>query len=211
MAAGYITPGDHGLSVNDVDTDIYIMIDARLPVQPSEWESESGFQRYRIQAWRQLSIDAGKTTTERWVGWNYTSGTSSETGALAASWKEYDGTDTDPASPSGSDLSTPAFSSSSSEPRHAYSPGDNEAYLRFQSDDTDTDILAIHLVFENDNVFSTSDPSSTRDYETIGRNTALWFPYADNMSVSAWLMQRILAQNLNKIMYETKQVWTVPL
>jgi hypothetical protein len=210
MANGYITPGDHGLSVNDVNTNIYVMIDARLPVQPPEWVVLAGFQRYRIQAWRQLTMDAGATTTENWIGWNFTSGASSETGALAASWKVYDGTDTDPAFPTGADLGTPAFSSASTSPRHAYSPGNNEAYLAFQSDDVDTDILAIHLEFENDGAFATSDPASTRSYETIGRNTGTWVPYADNMSVSAWLLQ-LLAQNLNKIMYETKQYWTVPL
>jgi len=211
MANGYITPGDDGLSASDHDTNTYVMIDARLPVQPSEWESQAGFQRYRIQASRQLSLPVGTTVTEYWVGWNLTSGVNNETGALAAVWKDYDGTDTAPAKPSGAELTKPAFTSSSTAPSHAFSPGDNEAFLRFQTDAADGEILAVCLEMENDNAFNTSDPSSVRSYETIGRNTGTWVPYADNASCSAWLMQRIIAQNLNKVLYETKQCWTVPL
>jgi len=211
MAKGYITPTDRGLTATDVDIDTHVMIDARLPVQPSEWESESGLQRYRIQASRQLSIDAGKVVTEHWVGWDGYSGVSNETGVLAAVWKDYDGTGSAPAEPTGSDLTKPVFSSTNAAPRHAFSPGDNEAYLKFETDDVNTEILAICLEMENDNAIATSDPATTQNYETIGRNTGTWCPYEDNMSCNAWLLQRPLAQNLNKVLYETKQYWTVPL
>jgi len=210
--AGEIEATDRGLSPSDVDTPTHVCMDARLPVQPEPWAAIPDNRRYRIQASRQLTMDAGTTITETWNGWNTTSGDSDETGALAAAWKDYDGTGTAPAHPvSGFELETADFSYSTSEPRHAASPGGVEAYVVFQSDVAEGEILAINLEMENDLPFALSTPSSTRNYETIGRNTGTWAPYAANRSCSAWLMQRIIAQNLNKILYETKQYWTVPL
>ena len=210
MANGYITPGDNGRGVPDVGVAFYIVIDARLPVQPPMWQDGTNSLRYRIQTHRQLTLPAAAVTTERWYGWPGTDGANSETGALAASWKEYDDSEF-PLRPVGSSLGVASFSSTIDEPRHAtYYDGD-VAYLKFSCDDAGAEVLAIHFETENDEAFADSVPTSTRDYETIGRNTGTWVPYADNMSVSAWLLQRILAQNLNKIMYETKQYWTVPL
>jgi hypothetical protein len=157
-------------------------------------------------------MDAGTTITGTWIGWNNTRDPSTEAGALAAVWKDYDADGTDPASPvTGFELDTAGFSASTSEPRHAAGPGGTEAYLVFESDVAEGEILAINLEMENDLAFTGSVPSSVRDYETTGRNTGTWSPYAANRSCSAWLMQRIIAQNLNKIMFETKQYWTVPL
>ena len=210
--AGYIEASDRGLNPSDIDTPTYVCIDARLPVQPPIWTTVISDRRYRIQPSRQLTMDVGTTITETWNGWNSTSGDSDESGALAAAWKDYDGTGIDPASPvTGFELDTAGFSASTSEPRHASSPGGSEAYVVFESDVAEGEILAINLEMKNDLAFASSVPSSVRDFETIGHNTAVWSPYAANRSCSAWLMQRIIAQNLNKIMYETKQYWTVPL
>ena len=210
MANGYITPGDNGRIVPDIDVAFYIIIDARLPVQPPMWQDGSNNLRYRVQLHRQLTLPATAVTTERWHGLPGTDGPNSETGALAAIWKEYDDSEW-PLRPVGSSLGVAAFSTTTTEPRHTtYADGD-PAYLKFSCDNAGGEVLAIHFETETDEAFADSVPTSTLDYETIGRNTALWFPYADNMSVSAWLMQRILATNLNKIMYETRQFWTVPL
>jgi len=210
--AGYIEASDRGLNPSDIATPTYVCIDARLPVQPPSWTTVLFHRRYRIQASRQLTMDVGTTITETWNGWNTTSDPSDESGALAAAWKDYDADGSDPASPvSGFELDSCGFSASTSEPRHAASPGGSEAYVVFESDVAEGEILAINIEMKNDLAFAGSVPSSVRAYETIGRNTGTWAPYAKNRSCSAWLMQRIIAQNLNKIMYETKQSWTVPL
>ena len=210
--AGYIEASDRGLNPSDVDTPTYVCMDARLPVQPPAWTTVLFDRRYRIQASRQLTMDVGTTITEVWNGWNAASDPNTESGALAAEWKDYDADGADPASPVyGFELDTADFSYSTSEPRHAASPGGEEAFVVFQSDVAEGEILAINLEMENDTGFASSVPSSVRSYETIGRNTGTWAPYAANRSCSAWLMQRIIAQNLNKILYETKQYWTVPL
>ena len=210
MANGYITPANGGRPVPDVDVPFFIIIDARLPIQPPMWSDGTNNTRYRIQMHRQLTLPAAAVTTERWYGWPGTDGENSETGALAAVWKEYDDSEW-PLRPVGSSIGVASFSSTTDEPRHAtYADGDS-AYLKFSCDDAGAECLAIHFETENDEAFADSVPTSTRDYETIGRNTGTFVPYAANKSVSAWLLQRILAQNLNKIMYETKQAWTVPL
>ena len=210
--AGYIEATDRGLQPSDLDTPTYVCIDARLPVQPKDWTTVTTDRRYRIQASRQLTMDVGTTITGTWNGWNGTSDPSTESGALAAVWKDYDADGTAPASPvTGFELDTAEFSASTSEPRHASAPAGAEAYLVFESDVAEGEVLAINLEMKNDLAFAGSVPSSVRDYETIGRNTAVWAPYAKNRSCSAWLMQRIIAQNMNKILFETKQYWTVPL
>jgi hypothetical protein len=209
--AGYIEASDGGLAVIDVSTLQYVDISARLPVQPSEWTDDANMPRYRIETWRQITLDALTDTTEIWNGWPSSSSSDTVAGARAAAWIQYDATGQDPAKPVGSELTQATFTSSETEPRQASYASAAEAHLTFEADVAEGEILAIYLETTVDNAFNTSDPSSTLDYETIGRNTGVWTPYDKNESVSAWLMQRILAQNLNKILYMTKQAWTVPL
>lgn len=209
MAAGYITPGDGGLPIQLAAR--YVCVSARLPTQPAEWADGSDLQRYRMETWRQLTLAAGTDTTEIWYGWPSSSSGDTVAGAKAGEWVKYDATGQDPAKPEGASLGEPAFATTISEPRKASYSGGGESFLSYLADVRDGELLAIYVEMKNDNDFDESDPSSTLDYETIGRNTGTWSPYDANESVSAWLMQRILAQNLNKILYETKQCWTVPV
>jgi len=209
--AGYIEAADGGLAVSDLDLIHYVDISARLPVQPPEWTDDTNLQRYRIETWRQITLDAGTDTTEVWNGWPSSSSSDTVAGAQAAAWVQYDATGQDPAKPVGSELTQPSFTSSTTEPRQAAYASGAESHLTFEADVAEGEILAIYFETGNDNAFNTSDPTSARDYETIGRNTGVYAPYLKNESASAWLLQRILAQNLNKILYMTKQAWTVPL
>lgn len=209
MANGYITPGDGGLEFQT--TDRYVDMSARLPTQPAEWTDNSNLQRYRITTWRQLTLAAGTDTTEAWHGWPGTSSDDTVAGAKTAAWVEYDASGQDPAEPAGASLGEPAFTSTVSEPRQASYTTGPEAHLTYLADTRDGELLAIYIEMENDNALSTSDPSSVRAYETIGRNTGTWTPYDANESCSAWLMQRVMAQNLNKILFASKQCWTVPV
>lgn len=208
---GYIDAAAGGLGITDINLLHYVDISARLPVQPSEWTDDANLQRYRIETWRQLTLDALTDTTEIWNGWPSSSSSDTVAGARAAAWVQYDAEGQDPALPVGSELTQPSFTSSTSEPRQATYASAAEAYLSFEADVAEGELLTIYIEMDVDNDFNTSDPSSTRDYENIGRNTGVWTPYDKNESVSAWLMQRILAQNLNKVLYTTKQSWSVPL
>ena len=209
--AGYIQASDGGLAVADVATLQYVDISARLPVQPSEWANGSGSPRYRIETWRQITLDALTDTTEIWHGWPGSSSSDTVAGPKAAAWIQFDATGQDPAEPVGSELTQALFTSSTKEPRQASYASAAEAHLSFEADVAEGEILAIYFETVTDNAFSTSDPSSTLNYEIMGRNTGVWTPYEANESFSAWLAQRQLAQNLNKILYMTRQAWSVPL
>lgn len=209
MANGYITAADGGLQYQN-GTPRYVMIDARLPVQPPEWVDLPWFPRYRVQMWRQITVAGGGTSTsEKWHGIDGMSAADTLSGVLAASWQEFDATGQNPATPNGYSLDMVAFSSATSEPRRIGPV--NEATLIYEADARDGEILALCLEMENDTAFTASDPSSVRDYETIGRNTATYAPYLKNESYAAWLAQRIQAQNSNKALYATKQIWSVPV
>jgi len=208
MANGYITPGDNGLAMNTDPR--YVTIDARLPVQPAAWTNESSPTRYRVQMFRQLTVGAGVVTSERWKGMPSTTSADAVTGAVSASWVEYDATGQHPAKPDGSTLDCVSFTSTTTEPRHVGS-SDIEAKLIYLATARDAEILALCMIMENDKAFNTSDPISTQAYEITGRNTGVWVPYQSNENYNAWLAQDIQAQNSNKILYETKQFWTVPL
>jgi len=210
--AGYIEASDGGITFS-VRTGAYVFIDARLPVQAQGWTTVAGNPRYRIQVWRQITLGVGDKTDERWDGWDGFPGIESESGVLDAAWKEYDDTPWNPAKPTGEPLDLGSFVTNTEEPRrasvpdHPVQPGRLHALMSAGSGE----ILAIHIGMENDDLFAASDPSSVRDYETIGRNTATWVPYACNESFSAWHAQRLIAQNFNKILFATKQEWTVPV
>ena len=213
--AGEIEASDGGLDMS-VTYERFVHIDARLPVQPPGWIPAALIlqsPRYRIQAWRQITLSAATESIEVINGWPATDGTNSVTGAKVAAWEEYDD-GVHPSMPIGAALSSTSFSAADDEPRHAtHAVSGHPAYLTYQIEGGGEtgELLALYFEFENDLDFDESDPSSVRNYETIGRNTGTWAPYAANRSCSAWLMQRILAQNLNKILYQTKQCWTVPV
>ncbi len=206
--AGEIEAADNGVSL--AENNRWLSFDMRLPVQPPEWTTESGYPRHRVNTFRQITIGAF-TTIERWLGWDGTSGDGGITGPKAAEWVVYGGINQHPAWPTGTELGLSSMTYTEVEPRRATSPAGWEVFLEYYQAANEGEIQAVCFEMENDEVFTASEPSSTLDYETIGRNTGTWSPYAKNRSCSAWLMQRIIAQNFNKILYQTKQVWTVPL
>lgn len=211
--AGYIEASDGGL-IFTRSAARYVFIDARLSIQPPAWTPLANKPRFRIQMWRQITLGAGIISEEKWKGWDGTDGINSETGALNAEWKEYNDTPWNPARPTGEPLDLGSFTTITEEPRRASVPNHpvQPAHLKMLATTADNgEVVALHLAMENDEAFADSDPSSVRDYETIGRNPATWSPYNYNESFNAWLAQRLLVQNMNKVLYCTKQEWTVPL
>ena len=81
------------------------------------------------------------------------------------------------------------------------------------SDNGDCEILGVHMEARQNLEYTASSPAGEGSLEHTGRTTDAdsWRCYSANEPVSAWMMKRVLAQTLTKILFSSNTSWSVPL
>ncbi len=192
----------------------------RIPYQPDHWDDGAYPSRRTFTMWRQHTVDAASTAIEYLVPANLDGtqnataapGTLSETtaGALSATWEEYDA---DPSISTISPLDTqPQIPYVGGGIKPAYMTG---SYKPVLSAGTGAEIMVLYFQQACDELFGGPEPSQSAAYELFGSNydTAVsgWCPFESNEPASSWLAQAVISKNQNRVLYESRQAWSVPV
>jgi len=200
--AGALAAVDGGWPLDDPTL---IPIQLVIFSQPEHWaDSDSG--NSDVEAWRQITVDAGAASTERFYGLGGLSTEETEAGAVVASWLEYE--DAGPLYPSGNlDLNL-GFADSATEPNATSGQLLAECDTR-----SGAEIQALYFHFEADQAYGTPEPELSLYLEACARNTDAnaWRPHDAQRPASAWLFQRAVSIALDRILYQTRQAWSVIL
>jgi len=200
--AGSIEAADGGWTLDDPTS---IPIQFVMYSQPAHWAS-SDTGNYDVEAWRQITVLAAANSTERFQGLGGLSTEESEAGAIAASWLEYE--DAGPLYPAKEIELNLGFADPSTEPGAAYGRLVAECDTRSKAE-----LQALYFHFEADQAYGTPEPTLTLYLEACARNTDVdsWRPHDAQRPASAWLFQRAVSIALDRILYQTRQAWSVIL
>jgi hypothetical protein len=204
--SGAIEPSDGGLVAIEAAVEgNYARLCFRVPLQPPHWYGDVDGARYQVTVARQFTVDAGETIHDSWVFagefGSYTLG-DAEASNVAAEWDERDPTI----------IPVPTF------PCHAPAIDEIEntkprycrATVCVRKDGAGTaEILGVHIELTQSAEYTEPDPSGAASVELTDRTSNRL--YEPDYPVSAWLMQRALCHSMNKIEYESRQSWSVPL
>lgn len=201
--SGHIDANDGGWPVATSGTTLVLM-DFRLPYEPPHWGGGST-PRYKMSAHRQVTIPAGATLYER-VGTQGASGPKVSTaGAIAAVWSEFASTHNFPRQPAGEEMDVLNFPATAKRPK--------KTHFKLSADAATSacEILAVFVDLEPYEDPDTPKPSDDTTYEIFGDNTGTWTPYLSGSAASVFEAQNLIAKNLNRLTYDTRQTWSVPL
>lgn len=205
---GYIDITDGGWPVEDTEMVDYawIPIDLLLLEQHPCWRETLMRPRQYIELYAQITVPAGSTLTLSPGIWETYAFNDNFAGAIAGAWNEIDTGDIMP-SPSAINTYTSAWGLLAEKPSHA--PND----IYGETDADECQVLMLCLDTQHAKLYDESTPEGDGDVEHCGRTTgaSTWRPYEENEPVSAWLMKRVIAQSYNYLLYQSRQVWSVPL
>lgn len=207
---GCIDAADGGWLVDNRFTGIYLPFDFLDHRQHPAWFT-TGNKRMRASIYWQISIPAGTTITAILGQWISADSSVDIAGAKVGVWEELDLGDIVPQH----DYTTvpqlapytSGYGPMSDRPKRA--PG----YIYGTTDNADGEVLMLSIETEFSKAYNGSSPPGVGNVEHVGRNTDAnsWRPYEANEPASSWLAQRVLAKSMNRLLYQSRQVWSVPL
>ncbi len=197
MASGYIGASDGGYTIDSATFETYAEVAFRLPLQPLHWNNDTNNKRYRIQPSIQHTVGASATLSERFAGSELNTDSSG-----SAEWIEFSNNP----SPGALDIGPcSSVDPSSTAPKYAV-----EHMSAYDIAHRTSEVLGVGVELVTTDDYGDDDPAIDGALETIGRGSS-WKPYNKQRPVSAWLMRRVIADTLNKIEFEARQLWTTPL
>jgi hypothetical protein len=203
---GAITPGDGGFDAGQSAVEHFAYVAMRLPFQPGHWDGTPGHKRHKVDASRMLTIDAGTTLTETWTyrSWlpwaSYNQFPIDTAVDKDADWVAHS---TTPAL-NGEQLALPPLSDPSTLPYMT------RVRIVANKDNAGTaNIVGVYIEQSNEDGYTTPTPTDKRAVELTDRNTVRL--YEADQPASAWHAQWLLCHTYNKMEYEARQIWSVPL
>lgn len=200
---GHIDASDGGVVISDEDHQA-ITLQFRHPNASQHWHPSATNRRGPyVQISRQLTVDVSESVDSRQRVYGmgvYQSETT--TGAKAAEWETFE----DRTLPQQIDVGT--VSMTGEKPRRT------EAYYACEASTAATsELLGVGIGTSHYYDYDDSglDPESTDDYELFGDNVATWSPFNSNEFADAFLGQTLLGTNVNRITYDSKQFWSLPV
>ena len=202
---GAIDISDGGLDIPQGGRDTYttFAVSALCPIQPPHWSvSDTELSRQFMTVSGQYTLNAAYAiTTEAMESWLSLAGIDTFTpgatinAAWQTAWSAHPNVYQD----------TPG---SYSDPAPAYV----NLYFRVSGPASMTgvnEIVALNIEMTNWSSYTTPEPLSADNLEQVGRGA--WQLHDNNRSCSAYFMQRVASGNSNRIAYQARSTWTVPL
>jgi hypothetical protein len=206
---GYIDETAGGITVSTEGT-IYIKFDIRNPNPPYHWHPTSFVSGAAfIKGAAQLTIPITETVEKTMIGGSsfYSQITDQSSGPISARWSEWS-----PSSPIPNYVRVEQNNSSVA----STTPSPQSGLMSFEfisagGDNCELLGLNIHAELYQPYNSSTLDPVSSGDYEQFGNNTSTWSPFQANEFAHSWTAKQLLAKNYNRVIYDTRQYWSVPI
>lgn len=203
--AGSITPSDGGYPATVSAGWSYAHFAFRLPFQPPHWKGGATDKKHCVSVAACVTTPAGRTITEKWVfkgeGWGTkTLPENTTSGNKDCEWV----TRNDTVPLVGFSSTYPSLSDPDTLPHYCH------GYVAFQEDAASTtEITGLYFELTDADAYTTPTPTGARSVELTDRGTNK--VYAADYPASAWHAQWLLCHSMNKICYEARQVWSVPI
>jgi hypothetical protein len=201
--AGYIDASDGGWEITTSGT-YTIVAYIPLPLEPPHWGAETN-ERYEINMQRQYTVPATATLTERVSSAGYGGVDQDVSGTVSGSWGSYDADYNFPRESDGYDYGIGNYPSSYPKPKF------DKIKITATADTANCELMGLYFNLDTADDIDDPEPEQTEYYERFGTNTAVWTPYLSNSCTSAWEAKQLIAKNLNRVAFESKPVWSVPL
>jgi len=200
--AGAIQASDGGWPV--VEDPTYVPFSVAVFLQPNHWATSS--DRYpTFAAYHQITVEASATHNQRFTSLAPVTA-DTQAGAVAATWYELD--TSGPLYPAGDkSLGPSTFTEQETLP---YADHYNvEAWTDGATQDSEIQALAFIETFDQD--YGDPEPELIRYLEPCARNVDAnsWRPYDHDRPVSSWLLKRIISIGYDRILYQTRQAWSI--
>ena len=203
---GAITPGDGGFDAGLSSTYNYAYTCMRLPFQPDHWDGMIGNKRHKVDASRMLTIDLGTDLTEEWTYYSWLPWASYDqfpivtSGDKDAEWVDH--STTPPLN--GEQTGLPPLSDPNTLVYYTH------IRIKATKDNSGTaNIVGVYFEQVNEDAYTDPTPTDKLDVELTDRNTVRL--YEADQPASAWHAQWLLCHSYNKLEYEARQVWSMPL
>ena len=204
--SGSIKPGNGGYPAQTSSAWSYAYFCFRLPFQPSHWAGDNDDLRHSVIVGRQHTIAAAITLTDKWA---FTADMwpislppvdTAGGGGVSAAWAMR----TQSPALNGQNPGAPPLSDPDTLPQ--YSRG----RIAFQESGAGTtEILGVYVEHTCEEAYTAPDPSGARNAERTDRGANR--TYSRDAAATAWHASWVVSHTMNKIEYEARQVWSVPI